>query len=164
MRVVCAMSFVIAAIAPLAPASASEALPDTGAAKLAAYQVCHPLAALDMGAAGSETFTECNGIVKNLSGQNIVDNLSIHCVEDATARPEGYKYSGTCTQTDSDEDKLFMTYEGSGVGKVKWIGGTGKYKDVSGSGNLGVAVAPGGNSSVFAYTLTYDVDWTHKTK
>jgi hypothetical protein len=164
LRVVCAISFVVATIASLAPASASDALPDTGSAKLAAYQVCHPLASIDMGAAGSETFTECNGIVKNLDGQNTLDNLSIHCAENASARPEGYRYSGTCVQTDADEDKLFMTYEGSGVGKIIWIGGTGKYKDISGTGNLGVVVAPGGNSSSFAYTLTYDVSWTHKAK
>jgi hypothetical protein len=164
LRVAYAISFVIALIETCAPASASEALPETGAAKLAAYQVCHPLTAVDMGAAGSETFTECSGIVRNLDTQNTLDNLSIHCMEDATSRPEGYRYAGTCVQTDGDQDKLFMTYEGSAVGKIKWIGGTGKYKDVSGAGSLGVVVAPGGTSNSFAYTLTYDVAWTHKAK
>jgi len=164
LRVIYAISSIVALFGACAPGFAAEALPETGSAKLAAYQVCHPLAAIDMGAAGSETFTECNGIVRNLDSQNTLDNLSIHCAENASARPEGYKYSGTCVQTDADEDKLFMTYEGSGVGKIKWIGGTGKYKDVSGSGSLGVVVAPGGTSTAFAYTLTYDVAWAHKTK
>ena len=48
--------------------------------------------------------------------------------------PTGYKFFGTCIQTDGDGDKLFMTYEGPESGPVEWIGGTGKYKDVVGSG------------------------------
>ena len=125
---------------------------------------CRPLTVIDMGSAGSEAATECNGIVKNLDNQKSPDNLAIHCLEDASSRPEAYKYSGTCVQTDGDGDKLFMTYEGSKNGQIKWIGGTGKYKDVDGLGNLSVVVAPGGTSSLFAYTLNYDVTWTNKPK
>ena len=44
----------IALIELCAPAFAGEALPENGAAKLAAYQVCHTLAVVDMGSAGSE--------------------------------------------------------------------------------------------------------------
>jgi hypothetical protein len=164
LRVLGTIFLPIALIELCAPASASEALPENGAAKLAAYQVCHPLAVVDMGPAGSEASTECNGIVKNLDSQKLPDNLAIRCLEDTSARPEGYKYFGTCVQTDGDGDKLFMTYEGSKSGQIKWIGGTGKYKDVSGSGNLGVVVAPGDTSSLSAYTLNYDVTWTNKPK
>jgi hypothetical protein len=164
LRVLGAVILPVALIELCAPASASDAFPENGSAKLAAYEVCRPLAVVDMGLAGSESSTECNGIVKNLDTQKPPDNLAIRCLEDSSARPEGYKYSGTCVQTDGDGDKLFMTYEGSKSGQIKWIGGTGKYKDVAGSGNLGVVVAPGGSSSLFAYTLNYDVNWTQKPK
>ena len=164
MRILGTIFLSVGLIELCAPASASEALPENGAAKLAAYLVCHPLAVVDMGPAGSESSTECNGIVKNLDSQKLPDNLAIRCLEDTSARPEEYKYSGTCVQTDGDGDKLFMTYEGSKSGKMKWIGGTGKYKDFDGSGNLGVVVAPGSTSSLFAYTLNYDVTWTNKAK
>jgi hypothetical protein len=147
-----------------APAAASEALPENGAAKFAAYQVCRPLAVIDMGLAGSESSTECNGIVKNLDRQKTPDNLAIHCLEDSSARPDGYKYFGTCVQTDGDGDKLFMTYDGSKSGQIKWIGGTGKYKDVGGSGSLGVVVTPESTPGLFAYTLNYDMTWTNKPK
>ena len=154
---------IVAALIELPTAGfASEALPETGQAKLAAYQVCHPLAGIDMGAAGSESATECNGIVRSLDGQKTPDNLAIHCLEDASARPEAYRYSGACVQTDSDGDKLFMTYEGSKSGQMKWIGGTGKYKGVTGSGSVGVVVAPSGAPNLFAYTFSYDVSWTSK--
>jgi hypothetical protein len=154
----------VALIELCAPVSASEALPENGSAKLAAYQVCHPLAVVDMGSAGSGSSTECNGIVKNLDSQKPPDNLTIHCLENTSARQEGYKYSGTCVQTDGEGDKLFMTYDGSKDGQVKWIGGTGKYKNINGSGDLSVIVAPGSSSDLFLYTLNYDVTWTQKTK
>ena len=164
MRVLGTIFLSIALIELCAPASASEALPENGAAKLAAYQVCHPLASVDMGPAGSESFTECNGIVKNLDSEKPPDNLAIRCLEDTSARPGEYKYSGTCVQTDLDGDKLFMTYEGSKSGQIKWVGGTGKFKDVGGSGNLGVVVTPESTPGLFAYTLNYDVTWTNKPK
>lgn len=164
MRVLGTLFLAIALIELCAPASASEALPENGAAKLAAYQVCRPLATVDMGATGSASSTECNGIVRNLDSQKLPDNLAIRCLENTSTRPEEHKYFGTCVQTDGDGDKLFMTYEGSKSGQIKWIGGTGKYKDMQGSGNLSVVVAPGSASSLFAYTLTYDVTWTHKPK
>jgi hypothetical protein len=164
LRVLGTLFLVLALIEFCAPVSASETLPESGAAKLAAYEVCHPLAVIDMGSMGSESSTECNGILKNLDSQKTPDNLAIRCMEETSARPDAYKYSGTCVQTDGDGDKLFMTYEGSKSGQIKWVGGTGKYKDVSGSGSLGVVVAPGSTSSMFSYTLNYDVTWTNKSK
>ena len=164
MRILGAIILPIALIELCASASAGDALPESGGAKLAAYEVCRPLAAVDMGSAGSASSTECNGIVRNLDNQKPPDNLAIRCLEDSSARPDGYRYSGTCVQTDGDGDKLFMTYDGSRSGQIKWIGGTGKYRDVDGSGSLGVVAAPGNTSSLFAYTLTYDVTWTRKPK
>src|SRR5947209_13407834 len=98
LRVVSTIVLALALIDLCAPAAAGDALPENGAAKLAAYQVYHPLAVVDMGAAGSQSSTECNGIVKNLEGQKSPDNLAIRCLEDASDRPEGHKYSGTCVQ------------------------------------------------------------------
>jgi hypothetical protein len=164
LRILGALLLSVAWIASGATASAGEALPESGSAKLAAYAVCHPLAVLDMGSGGSQSSSECNGIVKNLDGPKFLDNLAIRCLEDSGARPEGYRYSGSCVQTDADGDKVFMTYEGSDRGQIKWIGGTGKYKDIAGSGNLSVTDAPSATPNFFAYTLSYDVSWTRKTK
>lgn len=164
MRVLGAIFLPIALIGFCAAASASDALPDNGETKLAAYQVCRPLAVIEMGPVGSESSTECNGIAKNLDGHKPPDNLAIRCLENSSTRPEGHKYSGTCIQTDGDGDKLFMTYEGSTTGQVKWIGGTGKYKDIDGAGSLRVIVAPRSAPNLFAYTLSYDVTWTRKPK
>jgi hypothetical protein len=155
--------FPVALIA--APALAAEPLPDAGSAKLAAYQVCHPLAVIDMGAEGSESATECNGVVRNMDPQKAPDNLAIRCLESTSARPDHYRYWGTCVQTDSDGDKLLLTYDGVKNGQFKWIGGTGKYKDIDGSGSLNVVVAPNaGATGLFAYTLNFDATWSKKAK
>ena len=130
-------SLVFAAlIASHAPAFAADPLPKTGAVKLAAYAVCRSLAIVDMGPAGSQSSAECNGIVKTQDGSKLFDNLAIRCLEEARARPDGYRFFGTCVQTDGDGDKIFMTYEGPEGGPLEWLGGTGKYKDFFWLGKL----------------------------
>lgn len=142
-----------------ATSQAAEPLPPTGSARLAAYQVCKALSVIDMGAAGSESSTECNGVVRNLDAQKAPDNLAIRCLESTSARPDNYRYWGTCVQTDSDGDKLFVSYDGKKNGQFKWMGGTGKYKDIDGSGTLNVVVAPHDAPGLFAYTLNFDATW-----
>ena len=138
--------------------------PLSGAAKLAAYSVCRTAVIVDMGPVGSNSSAECTGIVKTLDGSKILDNLAIRCIEDAKARRERYAFSGTCIHTDSDGDKIFMTYEGPESGTIEWIGGTGKYQDILGKGTWSVADAPGNNAQLFAFTFNYDVNWTSKPK
>ena len=157
--------FILAAlIVPPATAIAADPLPPSGAAKLAAYAVCRSLAIVDMGPVGSNSSAECIGVVKTRDGSKLLDNLAIRCLEESKARPEGYAFTGTCTQTDGDGDKLFMTYEGPEGGDIALLGGTGKYKDLAGKGTWTVADAPGNNASLFAFTLSYDVSWTTKEK
>ena len=163
MRFLGAFVIFTAFMAPGAPASA-DPLPKTGAAKLAAYAVCRSLAIVDMGPVGSQSSAECIGIVRTRDGSKLLDNLAIRCLEESRARADGYKFFGTCVQTDGDGDKLFMTYEGPESGPVEWIGGTGKYTDIVGSGTWTVADAPGNTSSLYAFTLTYDATWTQKEK
>ena len=117
-----------------------------------------------MGPVGSNSSAECIGIVKTRDGSKLLDNLAIRCQEDAKARPEGYAFTGTCIHTDADGDKLFMTYEGPESGTIALIGGSGKYKDIAGSGTWSVTDAPGNAAQLFLFTLNYDVSWTTKGK
>jgi hypothetical protein len=102
--------------------------------------------------------------VKTRDGSKLLDNLAIRCIENAKIRPEGYLYTGACIQTDADGDKLFMTYEGPEGGEIALLGGTGKYRDVTGNGTWSVVDAPGNNAQLFAFTLSYDVNWTTRGK
>jgi hypothetical protein len=164
LRTLNALLILMAAVASPAPTFAAEPFPASGAAKLAAYAVCRSAVIVDMGPVGSNSSAECTGIVKTRDGSKLLDNLAIRCMEEAKARPEGYAFTGTCIQTDSDGDKIFMTYEGPESGTVEWIGGTGKYKDIAGSGTWSVVDAPGNTSQLFAFTLSYDLAWKTKEK
>jgi hypothetical protein len=164
MRLFGALLIPAALIASPATTSAADLLPKDGAAKLAAYTVCRSLAIVDMGPVGSQSAAECNGIVKTRDGSKLLDNLAIRCIEESEARAAGYRFFGTCVQTDGDGDKLFMTYEGPESGPIRWIGGTGKYKDIVGSGTWTVMDAPGNTATLFAFTLSYDATWTQAEK
>ncbi|HEY6520595.1 MAG TPA: hypothetical protein VIZ19_14650 [Roseiarcus sp.] len=164
MRTLSAFLILAAAVASAAPALAADAFPASGVAKLAAYSVCRSAVIVDMGPVGSSSSAECTGIVKTLDGSKILDNLAIRCIEEAKTRREVYAFSGTCVHTDGDGDKIFMTYEGPETGTIAWIGGTGKYQDILGKGTWSVVDAPGNNAQLFAFTFTYDVNWTSKTK
>jgi hypothetical protein len=164
LRTLSAVLIFAAAIASRAPAFAADPFPATGAAKLAAYSVCRSAVMVDMGPVGSNSSAECTGIVKTRDGSKLLDNLAIRCMEESQARPAGYAFSGTCIQTDSDGDKIFMTYEGPEGGVIALLGGTGKYQDITGKGTWSVVDAPGNNAQLFAFTLTYDIDWTTKGK
>ncbi len=145
-------------------AAAGEPMPQSGSAKLAAYAVCRSAVMIDMGPVGSNSSAECTGIVKTRDGSKLLDNLAIRCLEESKARPQGYAFTGACIQTDADGDKLYMTYEGPESGTLEWIGGTGKYEGITGSGTWTVADAPGNTAQLFAFTLTYDAMWTTKGK
>jgi hypothetical protein len=164
LRTLSALLISAAALALAVPAFAADPFPVSGAAKLAAYSVCRSAVIVDMGPVGSNSSAECTGIVKTLDGSKVLDNLAMRCIEGAQARHDGYAFSGTCIQTDGDGDKIFMTYEGPETGTIEWIGGTGKYQDIVGKGTWSVADAPGNSAQLFAFTFTYDVNWTSKTK
>jgi hypothetical protein len=164
LRTLCALLILIAAVASRAAAFAAEPFPASGSAKLAAYAVCRSAVILDMGPVGSNSSAECTGIVKTRDGSKRLDNLAIRCMEESKARPGGYAFTGTCIETDGDGDKIFITYEGPESGDIALLGGTGKYKDITGTGTWSVADAPGNTSQLFAFTLTYDVNWTTKEK
>ena len=164
MRILGAILILVGFVAFGGPAFAADPLPKTGSAKLAAYSVCRSAVIVDMGAAGSNSSAECIGIVKTLDGSKLLDNLAIRCLEEAKARPEGYAFTGTCVQTDADGDKIFMTYEGPESGTIEWIGGTGKYKDIAGTGTWSVTDAPGNTANLFLFTLSYDAAWTTNEK
>ncbi|HXE26227.1 MAG TPA: hypothetical protein VN637_15185 [Roseiarcus sp.] len=146
------------------PALAAEPFPASGSAKLAAYAVCRSAVIVDMGPVGSNSSAECTGIVKTRDSSKLLDNLAIRCMEESKARPEGYAFTGTCIETDGDGDKIFMTYEGPESGDIALLGGTGKYKAITGKGTWSVADAPGNTAQLFAFTLTFDVSWTTKEK
>ena len=82
MRLFGALFTLATLIALPAAAMAADPLPDSGAAKLAAYAVCRSAVIVDMGPVGSNSSAECIGIVKTRDGSKLLDNLAIRCLEE----------------------------------------------------------------------------------
>ena len=142
-----------------APAFAAPApAPQSGVVKHAAYTVCRAGPGVDLGEVGSNTSADCTGVVRTRDGAAALDNLSLHCLEEADARKSGYKFTGYCVEADADGDKLYLDYEGPESGPIRVLGGTGKYAKVKGAGQWKVTDAPGNTASLFAFTFEYDLD------
>ena len=141
-------------------AAHAQELPKTGAAREAAYVLCHTVATVDLGDVGSNTAAECKGVVKALDGAKAFDNLTLRCLETSDARKAGYKFTGDCKANDMAGDALYFVYEGPESGPLTLLGGTGKFAGMTGKGNWSVADAPGNTPADFAFTLTYGFEWT----
>ncbi len=154
------MRMLAATLAILAAGAAhAESLPKTGSVKHAAYTVCRQSVAVDLGEVGSDSAAECTGIVKAADGPKPFDNLALRCLEGSTARKAGYKFTGSCVETDGDGDKLYLSYEGPEDGPLTVLGGTGKFKGIKGAGHWRVTDAPGNTATLFAFTLDYEFEW-----
>ncbi len=156
-RLIVSLAATLLATAAMA---AGASLPKTGAVKHSAYTVCRSAASVDLGDVGSDTSAICTGIVRTRDGSKPLDNLALRCLEGSVARKAGYKFTGSCVETDGDGDKLYLTYEGPESGPVEVLGGTGKFKGIQGKGQWRVADAPGNSANLFAFTLDYEFDWT----
>lgn len=158
MRILLAVSLSLALGSPAFAAGAP--LPRTGSVKHAAYTVCRSVGAVDLGEFGSNTSAECNAIVRTRDGGPLLDNLAMRCLEESVARKDGYKFIGSCIESDADGDQLFLAYEGAEGGAVDVLGGTGKYKGVKGKGQWTVTDAPGNTAALFGFTLDYEFSWS----
>jgi len=148
----------LALAALLSTSAVAAPAPQSGVVKHAAYTVCRATAGVDLGEVGSNSSADCTGIVRTRDGADALDNLSLHCLEEADARKAGYKFSGYCVEADADGDKLYLSYEGPESGPIEVLGGTGKYAHVQGEGRWKVIDAPGNTAALFAFTFEYDLD------
>ena len=149
----------LAALYAAGAAAENAPVPKSGSVKHAAYTVCRTVGTIDLGEVGSNTSAECTGVVKTSDGSKLLDNLAIRCFEESVARKSGYKFTGNCVETDADGDKLYVVYEGPESGPLDVLGGSGKFKGLTGKGQWRVTDAPGNTATLFTFTLEYDFTW-----
>jgi hypothetical protein len=140
-------------------AVAGGPLPREGTAVYVTYYVGRPLASVDMAEAGSQGVSELVGVARNTSGQAIFDNLSVRCLiyrDSTSGRP---RYNGSCTETDVDGDRIFTTFD-STVHTL--VGGTGKYKGITGSAPYTVNVLKPPGDGMTASVVEHKVTWQFK--
>ena len=87
--------------------------------------------------------------------------MSVRCLFYREAVGGKDKGSGACTETDSDGDKVFSTFD-AGTRIHTLIGGTGKYKGISGTAPITVTPLPAPGPGLGAIVVEHRVTWQFK--
>lgn len=78
-------------------------------------------------------FRELTGISRNDSGSGMFHNLAMRCWGFVDIVDKKASAVGRCVEVDADGDEVYHTFENkAGVGAHFLIGGSGKYKGISG--------------------------------
>ena len=140
-----------------APAIAAE-FPKTGEAEYDTYYVGNPVAKIDSGA-GTGTIVDETGITRNVKGEGPFHDMSVRCLFHRSVVGETNHLNGSCVETDKDGDNVFTTFDD----KAHYLmGGTGKYKGITGTVPYTVVElheAVGGRT---AYVVNHKAIWEIK--
>ncbi len=136
-------------------------MPQQGTATYVTYYTSRSLANLDMGEIGSEALLELVGVTRNTDGQQFFDNMTVRCLFYREAVSGKVKGSGACIETDGDGDKVFTTFD-AGALVHTLIGGTGKYKGISGTAPYTVHRLPAPGEGLGAVSVDHKVTWQFK--
>lgn len=85
---------------------------------------------------------ECSGITIDDSGKGLIHNAAFYAVGSSHAIKGNFEDSGFTVFTPPDGDKIYGTYKCSGTfgkpveGTWTYVGGTGKYEGIEGSGEF----------------------------
>lgn len=80
---------------------------------------------------------EADGISTNNAGRPMFDDMGVHCFGLGQTISGVFSARGNCTHTDKDGNKIFEKFEINGpTGTVTFIGGTGKYQGITGTGSF----------------------------
>lgn len=124
------------ALAPGAWADDKIQIAPQGSTSYVTYYTTQPLGMLDLGdAASNGVLVQMTGVTRNLSGQKAFDNMSVRCVGYHETLAGKLQAQGSCVEIDAEGDKVFATYV---AGVHTLIGGTGKYKGISGTAPFAV--------------------------
>lgn len=146
------------------PAWADSApIPPKGTATIVVYFTGHVLGTHDIGEAAATFMSEASGLTKSVDGSKTFDNTVEHCLIYGEVVTKSIKYTGSCANTDADGDKYFHTFEGGAdSGKSMIIGGTGKYKGMTGDITFTTTGGPSLGAGQFSFSAEDKLSWEVK--
>ena len=109
-----------------------------------------------LGDGASESLVEMTGVSRNAVGQSAFDEMHAHCLMRSAIIGGKPSVSGACTQTDGDGDHVFTSFDGAAY---KLIGGTGKYKGISGSALYSLTPEASLEQGRYGYVMKHNVTW-----
>jgi len=110
------------------PVSSAE-FPKTGEAEYDTYYVGNFLAKIDSGV-GTGAIVDETGINRNVKGEGPFNDMSVRCLYHMSSVGETMHLNGSCVETDKDGDNVFTTFDDK---NHYLMGGTGKYKGITGT-------------------------------
>ena len=140
-----------------APAAAAE-FPKTGSAEYETYYTYDTVAKIDSGV-GTGAIVDSTGITRNVKGEGSFHDMSVRCLYHTSSVGETVHYNGSCVETDKDGDNTFTTFDDK---NHYLMGGTGKYKGITGTIPYTVVElheTAGGRS---AYIVNHKATWEIK--
>ena len=153
-----AATSLLAAACSLAIAQQPKIAPQ-GSATYVTYYTTQALGALEMGEAGAGALLQFTGVTRNPDGARVFDNMSVRCLAYREALGGKVQVSGSCVEIDTEGDKVFTTFAG-GVHTI--VGGSGKYKGISGTAPFTFSVLPSPGTGLGAMAVEHRVSWQIK--
>jgi hypothetical protein len=138
MHALCSSLMVSSAVLLLAEEGIAQQVPMPPAEGKASYTVYFTESVpreLDWGDLGSAWITHLTGITHNKDGQKFFDQMATICISHyvEVAGTGAPRLQGSCSYMDRDGDQIFSTFV---LGKLTYVGGTGKYTGLSGEGSF----------------------------
>jgi hypothetical protein len=168
------MALLAAVFVALAPGAAgAQTIEKKGTTPYVTHFIFRPLMSIDIPGLGTATNLEAVGTTQNMKGEKMLDKMSAHCAALSVASG-GKKYiDGACVLTDSDDDKIFSTFDTRDVDKSQpemncgthiITGGTGKYKGITGSEPFACITMPAlaGPGGYTAMDIPHNTRWEIK--
>jgi hypothetical protein len=147
-----------AALCAAAPGSAGTVMvPPSGEMTYVTHYTGRVINTEYVGDGASESLVEMTGIIRNAVGQSAFDGMHAHCLMLSAIIGGKPSFSGACTETDRDGDHVFASFDNTAY---KLIGGTGKYKGISGSALYSVTPEPSLQQGRYGYVMNHKATWT----
>jgi hypothetical protein len=126
------------------------------AATPAPRAVNNDAAALALSKDSSITVAELVGITRNPDGEPYFDNMVVHCLVTIRVVKGEQELYGACKETDKDGDSTSTTFDSKAH---YFIGGTGKYKGITGQAPFTVESLPAPGENLGALIIPHEVTW-----
>lgn len=151
-------------------------LPKSGSTSYTSHYVFHPLETIDVPGVGKGTALRMVGTTENTKGDPFFDKMNAKCSA-VSIEAGGKKWiDGACAMTDSDGDVVFSSFDTRELDKSQpkmdcgthtIIGGTGKYKGITGLEPFAcvtVATPAGEPVGSFALDIPHNTTWEFKSR
>jgi len=132
-------------------------LPPSGTTHFTTYFSVRPAHDLKMAENSDLTQAELVGITQNPDGQPYFNNMVVHCLGSIlTVKGGDQQLAGACRETDQDGDYTSTTFDSKAH---YFIGGTGKYKGITGTAPFTVTSLPAPGEGLGALIIPHEVTW-----